>query len=161
MNLWAPWRMGYILGPREEGCIFCDKPKENQDERNLILLRGRHCFALLNLYPYSNGHLMIAPYRHVGRLPDLTQDECLEMMSFAQRAVAALSQAVNAEAFNLGINQGGAAGAGIEEHLHLHVVPRWEGDTNFMPVLGAAKVIPQALEETYRLLRQALQASPP
>ncbi len=161
MNLWAPWRMGYILAPRDEGCLFCDKSKENQDEKNLLVARGEHCFVLLNLYPYSNGHVMIAPYRHLPRLQELNEEECREMMSLAQRMVEALSQAVNAEAFNLGINQGRAAGAGIEEHLHLHLVPRWEGDTNFMPALGAAKVIPQCLEETYRLLRQALQASPP
>jgi len=161
MNIWAPWRMGYILGDRGEACIFCEKPKENDDEKNLIVARRDRCFALLNLYPYSNGHVMVAPYRHVGKFEDLEPEECAEMTSLAQRLVEALTGAVEAEGFNIGINQGRAAGAGIEEHLHLHVVPRWEGDTNFMPVLSSAKVIPQALEETYRLLREALTGTPP
>jgi len=160
MNLWAPWRMGYVLGEKYEGCILCDKHRDNEDERNFVVERGEHCYVMLNLYPYSNGHLMIAPYRHIARLQDLNDDECREMMTLAQRMVEALSQVLNTDAFNLGLNQGRAAGAGIDEHLHLHVVPRWEGDTNFMPVLGGPKVIPQALEETYRLLRDALKGLP-
>jgi len=157
MNLWAPWRMGYILREETEGCIFCEKPKRGEDARNFIVERGEQCYAILNLYPYSNGHTLVAPYRHIARMQDLSAEERDEMMHIAQRLVEALGGCLHADGFNVGLNQGRIAGAGIDQHLHLHVVPRWQGDTNFMPVISAAKVIPQSLEETYRVLTEALK----
>jgi len=159
--LWAPWRMAYIDGLKVGGCIFCQKAGEEDDARNLIIFRGNLAFVLLNVYPYNNGHLMIAPYRHLDGLDRLSPEELLEIMMLAQRSVIVLTEVLKADGFNIGINQGKIAGAGIEEHLHLHIVPRWGGDTNFMPVLGNTKVMPESLESTYTRLfpffREALQ----
>ena len=151
--LWAPWRMEFIKGARESACIFCSKPRDDDHLReNLILSRGDHAFVILNRYPYSNGHLLVVPYRHTSRYDDLRPDELLEMGRYVQRAIELLREEYGAEGFNVGLNLEKAAGAGIEEHLHIHVVPRWVGDTNFMPVIGETRTIPEHIQETYRVL---------
>jgi len=147
--------MEYILSKKGEGCIFCEKITENDDRANYILYRGRRCYAMLNLYPYNNGHLMISPYRHVPSPEQLEEDELTEMMLVLNKSLEALRRAMHPDGFNIGINIGKAAGAGIEEHVHIHVVPRWEADTNFMPVLSNTRVIPELLDDTYRKLRAA------
>ena len=152
-HLWAPWRMEYILKEKKEGCIFCEKPKENQDEKNYILYRGKFCFVILNAFPYNNGHLMIAPYDHIKNIEELKSETLIELMSLCQRSITVLKERMNPQGFNIGINMGKFAGAGILEHVHLHIVPRWEGDTNFMPVISDTRVIPQYLSETYDLLK--------
>jgi Diadenosine tetraphosphate (Ap4A) hydrolase and other HIT family hydrolases len=145
----APWRMNYISSPiKEEGCIFCRYAAEAKDAENLIVFRGQSCFAILNRYPYSSGHLMIVPYRHTSNILTLSAAERDELMASAQDAVAALEAAYSPEGYNLGINIGKAAGAGIDAHLHLHVVPRWNGDTNFMSATAETKVLPEALSVT-------------
>jgi ATP adenylyltransferase len=157
-RIWAPWRLAYVKGAakdQEQECIFCAKPAEGDDEANLIVHRGPLCFVILNLFPYTNGHLMIAPYEHVGYLPELGAEPLAEMMALAQRAMRALDERYAPHGYNLGFNQGRMAGAGVEHHIHLHVVPRWDGDTNFMPVLADTLVMPQSLEQTYQTLRGA------
>ena len=159
-RLWSPWRMAYVRGGGGEGgCIFCDLPAagEPQDADNHLLARGKLAFVLLNAFPYNPGHLMVAPYRHVGRYQELTGEELAEMMAFAGRAIDALERDAGAHGFNLGMNLGQVAGAGIADHLHLHLVPRWGGDTNFMPVVGQTKVLPELLAETYQRLRPRFQ----
>jgi len=148
-QLFAPWRMAYIDGAdKQEGCIFCDFPKANEDRKRLILARGELVFVILNAFPYNPGHLMVAPFRHEGDYENLKDEECLEMHRFGQRCVAVLKEAMNPQGFNIGMNLGKAAGAGIAEHIHVHVIPRWEGDTNFMSVVGNVRVIPQDLAAT-------------
>jgi ATP adenylyltransferase len=159
-QLWAPWRMTYVGGAAKPGCIFCVKASESKDEENLILIRGQTCFALMNLFPYNSGHLMIAPYAHVPSIQQMSVQSLTEMMTLAQRLLGALQQALGPQGFNLGINQGEVAGAGIADHAHLHIVPRWSGDTNFMPVLADVKVMPEFLESTYHKIRELLQAPP-
>jgi ATP adenylyltransferase len=149
--------MAYIGGTRTDGCLFCDKPLEDTDRTNLILHRGPLVYVVMNLYPYNNGHLMIVPYRHCADLDQLSPEECLEIMHVAQHSTRALHGAFGAEGFNVGFNLGKAAGAGIAEHVHLHVVPRWMGDTNFMPVLADTKVMPDYLEATYEKLYPLFQ----
>ncbi|QBD80012.1 HIT domain-containing protein [Ktedonosporobacter rubrisoli] len=158
-NLWAPWRMAFITPktPPPPGCIFCTQPAENRDEEHHILYRGEHCFMMLNLYPYNNGHLMIAPFQHVGALEALDSATLAELMSQAQLALRALRYAMNPDGFNMGINEGKVAGAGFAEHIHYHIVPRWQGDTNFMPVIGDIKVMPEHLDNVYRQLKDALE----
>ena len=150
-RLWTPWRMSYIRGPRPkiDGCPFCVLPNEGDDAEALIVHRGATAYVVLNAYPYNPGHLMIVPFRHVAALEELTPDEVGEVAQLAQRAVVALKTSSGAEAFNMGMNLGSAAGAGIADHLHQHVVPRWSGDTNFMPVVGQTRVLPELLAETY------------
>ncbi|MCJ7443454.1 MAG: HIT domain-containing protein [Methanotrichaceae archaeon] len=155
-NLWAPWRMDYILSKKPLGCIFCDKPNENKDKDNLILFRGKNHFIILNAFPYNNGHMMIVPYRHISSLGGLSSVERTEILDLADLAVNILSNAMKPDGFNLGINMGQAAGAGIADHVHLHVVPRWNGDTNFMPVLNDTRVISEHLEATYDKLMKVL-----
>jgi ATP adenylyltransferase len=159
-RLWTPHRMAYIQGegkPLGEGdCPFCRIP-ELPDEQGLVLARGRLVYAVLNLYPYNSGHLMVVPYRHVADLTDLDAPECAELTGFTQQAMRAVRLATGAQGFNIGINQGAVAGAGIAAHLHQHVVPRWGGDTNFMPVVGHTKVLPQLLVDTRALLAAAWQ----
>jgi len=150
--LWAPWRMSYIGSIKKHGCIFCEKPKENRDKENLILYRGEKCFIIMNRYPYNNGHLMIAPYRHVGDLEALDEDEMIETMKLLKLSIKALKEAYHPDGFNIGVNIGRAAGAGVKGHIHFHIVPRWVGDTNFMPVFSETKIIPEYLEETYEKL---------
>ncbi len=159
-QLWAPWRLEYIKAPRADGCIFCAKAGESNDEESLIVWRGKQTFVMLNLFPYTSGHAMTVPYRHTADLDALRPEEVLELWDAVRRTVRALQRALRPDGFNIGINLGRAAGAGIEDHLHVHIVPRWSGDTNFMPVLADVKVIPQHLRETYRLLREAFDAEP-
>ena len=151
-TLWAPWRMAYIDRPRTTGCLLCDLARDDDDRTNLILCRGPRAYVLMNRFPYNNGHLMIVPYRHCAELDQVSADDSLEIMQEVQRATRILHQAVGAEGFNVGLNLGKAAGAGIAEHLHMHVVPRWVGDTNFMPVLADTRVMPDYLEATYAKL---------
>lgn len=150
--IWAPWRETFILGRKEKGCIFCRRLKRKSDRADFILGRGGKNFIIMNLYPYTSGHLMIVPYRHLGELSQLEPEEAAEMMELASRSVEALKKAVKPEGFNLGMNLGRSAGAGIEGHLHLHVVPRWAGDANFMPVVGKTKIFSVSIEKTYDLL---------
>lgn len=138
------------------GCILCQKPGENDDESNLILFRGEHNFIILNAFPYNPGHLMVAPYRHIGDLHDLTDGEARELFEIVNKSLRLLKEVMNPAGFNIGLNVGKAAGAGIAEHVHTHIVPRWEGDTNFMPVLSDTKVVPEALTSTYRKLKEKI-----
>ncbi len=148
--LWAPWRIEYIQGEKDDRCIFCDPDPEH------VIERGEDCFTILNTYPYAPGHVMVAPYRHVGELGELSDAELLELMRLGRRMVGAQGAAMSPDGFNMGLNLGKVAGAGIADHLHLHVVPRWNGDNNFMPVLGDTHVIAQALDATRRVLIDAL-----
>jgi len=185
-TLWSPWRMAYISGtpapdsgagtgsgdagesadaatgatPEAAGCIFCAKPAAGpaHDRANLLLWRGEQAFVILNLYPYNSAHLMVVPYRHLHDVTRLTAAECAEIMALLQRMVAALTAEYGPQGFNAGMNLGEVAGAGIADHLHLHVVPRWAGDTNFMPVVSQTKVLPEALAQTYDRLRRRLTA---
>jgi ATP adenylyltransferase len=158
-RLWSPWRMDYIrhggAGGDRDGCIFCDLPAagEDQDEANHLLARGQVSFVMLNAFPYNPGHLMAAPYRHLGDYEALTPDELAEMMALTGTAIRAMREDSGPHGFNLGMNLGQVAGAGIADHLHLHLVPRWGGDTNFMPIVGQTKILPELLSETYRRLR--------
>ncbi len=155
-RIWAPWRLPYVKDAAkdvEQGCIFCAKPAEDDDERNLIVHRGERCFVILNLFPYTNGHLMIAPFEHVAVLQDVDPETVAEMMALTQRGMRVLEDVYAPHGYNVGFNQGRVAGAGVEHHIHMHVVPRWGGDTNFMPVLGDTRVLPQSLEESYAALR--------
>jgi ATP adenylyltransferase len=162
-HLHAPWRIEYILAPktpRGEDLVFKRIADASDDEANLVVLRARSCYALLNSAPYNGGHLMVVPYRQVSDLDELTDDETLELMQVARRCLGALRRAMKADGFNVGLNLGRVAGAGIVEHLHLHIVPRWLGDTNFMPVLADTAVLPQALRDVAGSLRRELAADP-
>jgi ATP adenylyltransferase len=154
--LWAPWRIKYITGAKPSECIFCAAAASEGDDR-FVVARGRSCVMMLNAFPYAPGHLMIAPNRHVGDLAGLNDDEMAEIMRLARDGVGALTEAMGPEGFNVGVNLGKVAGAGIAEHLHLHVVPRWNGDTNFMPLLADTAVIPQSLEAARDALVEALR----
>lgn len=159
-HLWAPWRMEYVVtADAQGGCIFCTKPAEQCDEANGILARGRHNYIILNAFPYNSGHLMIVPYAHESDFTCLRGDVAAEMFVMAQLAVSVLQQVLHAEAANLGMNIGKAAGAGIKDHVHLHVVPRWSGDTNFMAVAADTRVVPQSLTSTWACLAPPLQAA--
>jgi ATP adenylyltransferase len=157
--MWSPWRMAYISAEKEHGfegsqCVFCDLPARRDDARTYILYRGARAFVIMNLYPYNNGHLMVVPYAHVDALSALDEATLTEMMLLVQRSQGVLQECMRPQGFNIGINQGRAAGAGIADHIHMHVLPRWMGDTNFMTSLGDVRVMPQHLDETYQLLRQ-------
>jgi ATP adenylyltransferase len=153
-RLWAPWRMPYIeQSEPEPGCIFCVKAADDADETNLILFRASRCFVIMNLYPYNSGHLMVVPFQHTGRFDSIPGDTGAQLFDMAQLAVHVLQEGMGPDGFNLGLNQGESAGAGVKDHIHLHVVPRWNGDTNFMPVLTDAKVIPELLSASARKLR--------
>jgi ATP adenylyltransferase len=154
-HLFAAWRMDYITAPKHEGCIFCDFPTEQRDEERYILYRGEACFAILNLSPYNPGHLMVVPYRHTNLYETLTDDEHSDMNRLAVRAVQVLKCVMDPEGFNIGMNLGKTAGAGMAGHLHLHVVPRWDGDNNFMAVTVDTRVVPEALDRTYRKLKES------
>ena len=153
-HLWAPWRMEYIKIAKEEGCILCQKPQENSDVANYILHRGKKNFVIMNRYPYNSGHLMVAPNRHIANLEELTGEELCEHYELVQRSITALKQVYKPEGFNIGMNLGRIAGAGVDKHIHTHIVPRWAGDTNFMPVIADANVVNEALEETYKKLAE-------
>ena len=164
-RLWTPHRLAYIQGAgkptgpgAEEGCPFCVAPTLS-DEEALIVARGSLVYAILNLYPYNSGHLLVCPYRHVADYTELTVEETAEFAEFTKRAITALRQASGAQGFNIGMNLGSVAGAGIAAHLHQHVVPRWGGDTNFMPVVGRTRVLPQLLADTRKLLAEAWPAA--
>jgi ATP adenylyltransferase len=155
-RIWAPWRLEYVKDAakdKEDECIFCAKPAADDDEANLIVHRGERCFVILNLFPYTNGHLMVAPYEHIAALQDLDPETVAEMMSLAQTAMRRLEAAYSPHGYNVGFNQGRIAGAGFENHIHMHVVPRWGGDTNFMPVLADTRVMPQTPQQSYEALR--------
>ncbi|HYB28373.1 MAG TPA: HIT domain-containing protein [Solirubrobacteraceae bacterium] len=155
--LWAPWRIEYVTGPKDGECIFCAAASStNTDPAHQPIDRTEHCLTILNAYPYAPGHVMVAPVRHVDALEELTEDEMLDTMRLARRAILAIRKGMTPDGFNVGWNEGKVAGAGITDHLHLHVVPRWNGDTNFMPVLADTDVIPQALEATRNVLVEAL-----
>lgn len=157
-RLWAPWRMRYIDGShKDERCIFCAKPKEDKDRENLIVYRGKKAFVIMNLFPYTNGHLMITPYKHTGKLEELNDEELLDIMHLAQKTLKALKICMNPEGFNMGFNIGRPAGAGIVDHIHLHVVPRWVGDTNFMPLLSETKVISEHIFDTYEKIKKGFE----
>lgn len=147
--LWAPWRMEYILGRKEPECLFCVKPTEQEDRENLILYRGGHAYVIMNKYPYSNGHLMVVPYIHTSSFDNLHDADLLDIMKLARFSVDCLKKAFHPEGFNVGVNIGEAAGAGIKEHLHVHIVPRWAGDSNFMAVTAEVRMIPEHLLDTY------------
>ncbi|RME33939.1 MAG: HIT domain-containing protein [Deltaproteobacteria bacterium] len=162
-RLWAPWRMTYINGEDHQsrkGCIFC-LGHEEEDRERLILFRGRAAFVIMNKYPYSNGHLMVAPYRHTADLGSLDLSEVEDVWRLTVLARDVLTEWGRPDGFNIGMNWGRVAGAGVEDHLHQHIVPRWHGDTNFMPVLADVRVIPQHLEETADLLRGLFDARNP
>ena len=157
-NLWAPWRMAFITPQTQPSneCIFCTQPAANRDEEHHILYRGERCFMMLNLYPYNNGHLMVAPYEHAGSISLLDAETLAELMAQAQLALSAIRLAMSPDGFNMGINEGKVAGAGFAGHMHFHIVPRWNGDTNFMPVIADIKVMPEHLDNVYRQLKEAI-----
>ena len=166
-RLWAPDRLAYVQGENRpesdeagEDCPFCRAPGAD-DETSLVVARGEHCYVVLNLYPYNPGHVLVCPYRHEAAFVDLTEDEAHELVELTQQTVRALTEAFAPNGFNLGINQGSIGGAGIAAHLHQHVVPRWGGDTNFMPVIAQTKVLPQSLPDTRDALRAAWRAAWP
>jgi ATP adenylyltransferase len=154
--LWAPWRLEYVgSADEEEGCLFCNAAESGDDEAALVVHRGRLTIVLVNKFPYASGHFMVAPYRHVGDFGELSDEEALELHRLAGHGIGALAQIYEPQGYNLGWNLGRIAGAGVVDHVHLHVVPRWAGDTNFMPVLADVKVIPEHLAETRRRLAEA------
>jgi ATP adenylyltransferase len=156
-RLWAPWRITYVSGPQPTtACVFCEALRDADDRTRFVLRRGSRAFLILNAYPYASGHVMAVVNRHVAAVEDATADELGEAMALVQTAAAALRREYRPDGFNIGMNQGRVAGAGIEGHLHIHVVPRWNGDTNFMPVLGDVKVLPEALPTTFDRLKAAL-----
>lgn len=153
--LWSPWRIKYIEGFKKGyECIFCIKPTNKNDKKNFILKRGNYSFVIMNIFPYNPGHLMVAPYRHIKELKDLNKEEIWEIIEFVKESIEVLKKAYSPHGFNIGINIGRTAGAGFEEHIHFHIVPRWEGDTNFMPVLCNTKIISEELRRTYRKLKK-------
>jgi ATP adenylyltransferase len=154
-TLWAPWRMKYIMGNKPKDCIFCAKIKENKDRENYVLFRGNKSFIMLNLYPYNAGHILIAPYQHCTSLNDLDTETANELMALVVKSSKLLEEILKPAALNVGMNIGKAAGAG-EEHIHIHLVPRWQGDSNFMPVIAETKVIPELLDNTYAKLLAAI-----
>lgn len=161
-RLWAPWRDAYVSAPKAStpGCIFCDMPRQDRDAENYILLRAERVFVILNAFPYNNGHLMVVPYEHIGQLEEVPVATLAELMTVTQRAIGVLKARLNPDGFNLGMNLGVPAGAGVADHVHLHVVPRWNGDTNFMPVVADVRVLPQALSSSYETLRAGFAQAP-
>ena len=157
-HLWAPWRNLYVKHPQEkkDGDVFAEIAQSSDDETNLVLARGKSCFALLNLYPYNTAHLMVVPYRATGDLDELGDDELLELMTMLRRMKAAVTAALEPHGFNVGINIGAAAGAGIASHLHIHLVPRWRGDANFMTTTAETRVHPSDLSQVYRMIREKI-----
>ena len=157
-RIWAPWRFAYVKdAAKNETCVFCDAPAAGDDEGKLIVHRGERSFVILNLYPYTDGHLMVSPFEHVARLQDVAAETLVEMLALAQRAMRRLDEAYEPQGYNVGFNQGRVAGAGVDGHIHLHVVPRWAGDTNFMPVLADTRVMPQTLEEGYAMIKKGFE----
>lgn len=157
----TPWRMVYIKREdtaNDTGCVLCARGAESPDVDNLVLYRGKSCYVIMNLYPYNPGHLMVVPYAHVADLPGLEAEVAAELFELTRRCVTLLREAMAPHGFNLGMNLGRTAGAGIEEHLHMHIVPRWNGDSNFMPIVAGTKLIPEALDQTYAKLRPRFES---
>jgi len=155
-NLWAPWRMEYILSfkdGKQPSCIFCERFPQKNDKKNLILYRDKYSFIIINRFPYNSGHLMVVPYRHTGNFQEITAEENLELMKILQLSQKVLSEVMKPQGYNIGMNLNRVGGAGIDDHIHWHIVPRWNGDTNFMPVIGETKVISEALDKTYDKLK--------
>lgn len=156
-ELWAPWRIEYFKKVKGKGCFLCKSFASVRDRDNLLLKRGKTCVVLMNRYPYTSGHLMVAPIRHVATLEDMNQRELAEMMQLTQQAIRALKKIARPHGFNIGVNIGKAAGAGLKDHIHLHIVPRWTGDTNFVTVMADIRIVPQALQELWKELRKVLK----
>jgi len=155
--IWTPWRYEYVNSVDDrEGCIFCDKSKAENDRENLVVFRGERCFAILNLFPYTTGHIMIAPYEHTDTIEELDPEALTETMVVAQRSMSAIRDAFGPEGFNLGINISRVAGAGIKDHVHLHLVPRWAGDNNFMAVIAETRVLPRTLDDVWLALKDKI-----
>ena len=152
-QLWSPWRLDYILGPKPDVCVFCLPAHTDEDEERLVLYRGKWNFVVMNKYPYNNGHLMVTPYRHIMNLRDLPAEEAAELMRLLQSCTAILQQCFSPQGVNIGLNLGEAAGAGIREHMHFHLVPRWNGDSSFMAIMDEVRVIPEHLRATYATLK--------
>lgn len=159
-HLWTPWRSTYMTEKKDKGrCLFCDAAANRDDEKNLIVYRGASSFVILNRYPYTSGHMMIAPYEHAARLNQISEAVTEEMMRISRRAEQILEETYHPDGLNLGMNLGAAAGAGIEQHIHMHVLPRWTGDANFMTSVGNTRVMPEALEDTYAKLKSGFTNS--
>lgn len=152
-RLWTPWRMEYIQSSKQDGCVFCQVLEQEDGPDNMIVFRGKTAFVMLNAYPYTSGHIMVLPYIHVRNLTDLDPETRAEMIELTTKGTQVLEKVYQAEGFNVGINLGEAAGAGIKEHIHLHIVPRWAGDTNFMAAVGETRMLPEELHETYRRIK--------
>src|SRR5581483_11908417 len=158
-TLWTPWRYTYITtADRAPGCIFCEKARENDDRKNLIVYRGRHCFTILNAFPYTTAHVMLVPYAHLDQLVKLPAEAAHEMMDLSQKMEGKLREIYHAEGINLGMNIGQCAGAGVAGHVHMHVLPRWTADANFVSVIGETRVLPETLETTWERIRKAMPA---
>lgn len=157
--IWAPWRASFILGKKEKGCVFCKRLKMKDTVKNLIVYRGDKVFVILNKFPYNSGHALIVPNRHIGRIEQLTPDEAAEFFELTRRTVAVIKKTLKPASMNLGMNIGRGSGAGIPGHIHMHVVPRWHGDTNFMPVIGKTNVISVPLEPIYEAMRKEFAKS--
>lgn len=156
-HLWAPWRIKYILAKKGGDCIFCVKPSPKEDRKRLILYRSECSIIMMNRFPYNSGHLMVAPMKHTGNLEELTPEELGDLSVLLRKSVSLLRRAINPQGFNIGMNIGQIAGAGVTDHLHFHVVPRWTGDTNFMPIVSETTVVPESLEKTYEKLISVLK----
>ncbi|RPJ24989.1 MAG: HIT domain-containing protein [Chloroflexi bacterium] len=153
-HIWSPWRMEYIESNKAEGCIFCSAQEKEDSAENLIAFRGEHAYIILNRYPYTSGHLMVVPLAHKANLEELDPPTRAEMMELTTRCITVLRKVYNPQAFNIGANIGESAGAGVKEHVHMHIVPRWQGDTNFISILGETRVLPESLERTYQRLKR-------
>lgn len=155
--IWAPWRMKYLLRKKQKGCTFCKKLRSKKDKDNLVLFRGKTCFIVLNLYPYCNGHLLVLPNRHIATLDKLNANELLELMKLTKLSTKLLKKVFNPQGFNIGMNIGEIAGAGIASHLHMHIVPRWKADTNYLTAISNMRVIAETLKKTYQKLKSTLK----
>ncbi len=153
--LYSPWRIDYILSNKENKCIFCHKPKEGNDAENLILFRSKTCFVIMNRFPYNNGHLLIVPFRHVSKLTELNSEETSDLFETVKLCEEIVENLYNCDGINIGMNLGKAAGAGIDDHLHVHLLPRWNGDSNFMTTIGATRVLPESFASAYKKLKSA------
>lgn len=160
-KLWAPWRKKYLLKLPAKKCIFCSNPKQKNDKKHYIIQRTRYSYSMLNIFPYNNGHIMAVPLRHVKNLEELTPEEIFDLMKLVTQTKVVLDKVFRPHAYNIGINIGGEAGAGFADHLHVHIVPRWSGDTNFMPVVSSTKVIPESLDETYKRVKSKIKTRKP
>jgi len=155
--MWAPWRMGYVVGEKPCACVFCRKIESNEDEAQFVLYRGEHCAIVLNTFPYNSGHVMVVPFEHVAEMASLSAEASAELWELTRLAVHALKEALGWQGVNIGMNLGEAAGAGVKDHMHMHIVPRWHGDTNYMTACAETRVVPQSLEDSYRQLQPVVQ----